>query len=79
MYPINLDIENKKCVVVGGGKVAFRKIRGLLEAGAKVEVISPEFCNEIEELFIRKVHSEIKSDEFNLILEITVVRFIKKS
>ena len=51
MYPINLDIENKKCVVVGGGKVAFRKIRGLLEAGAKVEVISPEFCNEIEELF----------------------------
>lgn len=42
MYPINLDIAGKLCVVIGGGSVAMRKIHGLLSAGAKVLVISPE-------------------------------------
>ena len=51
LYPLNLDIENKNCVVVGGGEVALRKIRGLLEAGAIVKVIAPEICAGVEELF----------------------------
>lgn len=46
-YPVNLNIENKKCVVVGGGKIAHDKILGLLEAGALVDVIAPDFCSEI--------------------------------
>ena len=50
-YPINLNIENKKCYVVGGGKIALEKILGLLEANAQVEVIAPKVCAEIEELF----------------------------
>ena len=50
VYPINLNVENKKCVVVGGGNVAYRKICGLLDAGAIVEVIAPEICAEIEKL-----------------------------
>lgn len=53
LYPLNLDIENKNCVVVGGGEVALRKIRGLLEAGAIVKVIAPEICAGVEELFQR--------------------------
>lgn len=53
LYPLNLDIENKSCVVVGGGEVALRKIRGLLEAGAIVKVIAPEICAGVEELFQR--------------------------
>ena len=50
-YPINLNIENKKCYVVGGGKIALEKILGLLEANAQVEVIAPKVCAEVEELF----------------------------
>ena len=46
-YPINLDVEGKICAVVGGGRVALRKIRGLLEAGAEVFVIAPELCDEL--------------------------------
>lgn len=46
-YPVNLNIENKKCVVVGGGKIAYDKIVGLLEAGALIDVIAPDFCSEI--------------------------------
>ena len=53
LYPITLDIKNKNCVVVGGGEVALRKIRGLLEAGAFVKVIAPEICAGVEELFKR--------------------------
>jgi precorrin-2 dehydrogenase/sirohydrochlorin ferrochelatase len=49
-YPMNINIENKKCVVVGGGKIAYDKIVGLLEAGAKVEVIAPKICPQIEKL-----------------------------
>ena len=50
LYPINLDIDGKACVVIGGGEVALRKIRGLLAAGAVVKVIAPEVCAEVEEL-----------------------------
>lgn len=46
LYPINLKIENSLCLVVGGGEVAFRKSRGLLQANAKVRVISPELIPE---------------------------------
>jgi len=47
-YPIGLiRLEKKKIVVVGGGKVASRKVEGLLRAGATVSVISPEFCEDI--------------------------------
>ena len=74
-YPINLDVAGKSCVVVGGGKVALRKICGLLEAGARVKVIAPEICAEVEELFKRgeilwmreNFSAELLGDEFILI------------
>lgn len=47
-YPILLNIQGKKCVVVGGGNVAWRKVCSLKESGAKVTVVSPEFCHELE-------------------------------
>lgn len=75
LYPINLDIENKNVVVIGGGEVALRKIRGLLEAGAQVKVIAPEICAGVEELFKRgeislvreKFSAEMLGDEIILI------------
>ncbi len=47
-YPIFLNIQDKKCVVVGGGNVAWRKVCSLKEVGARVTVVSPEFCPELE-------------------------------
>ena len=49
-YPIFLGISNQKCVVFGGGNVALRKVRMLLDHGAKVDVISPVFCPELRHL-----------------------------
>lgn len=40
-YPIMLNIKGKKCKVIGGGKVAERKVKALLDYGALVTVISP--------------------------------------
>ncbi|RPI38563.1 MAG: bifunctional precorrin-2 dehydrogenase/sirohydrochlorin ferrochelatase [Nitrospiraceae bacterium] len=40
-YPAFLNLEGKKAVVIGGGKVAERKVLTLLRAGAKVTVVSP--------------------------------------
>ena len=49
-YPIFLNISGKRCVVVGGGLVALRKVNTLLEHEASVEVISPELCPELSQL-----------------------------
>jgi precorrin-2 dehydrogenase/sirohydrochlorin ferrochelatase len=46
-YPAFLNLEGKKAVVVGGGKVAERKILTLLRAGASITVISPEITKRI--------------------------------
>jgi hydroxymethylbilane synthase len=41
MYPISLDVRDRRVVVLGGGAVAERKVRGLLDAGAAVTLIAP--------------------------------------
>ena len=49
-YPILLDLNDRLCVVVGGGPVAARKTAGLLEAGARVRLVSPEIVPALREL-----------------------------
>ncbi len=46
-YPVFWDISGKKCVVIGGGEVAARKVARLLDCGAKVCVVSPELSPEL--------------------------------
>lgn len=40
-YPIFVDLHGRRCIVVGGGLVAQRKVRTLLKFGAQVTVVSP--------------------------------------
>lgn len=47
-YPVFLNLKGKKAVVIGGGKVAERKILALLKAGAELTVISPELTGKLE-------------------------------
>ncbi|MFQ5900587.1 MAG: bifunctional precorrin-2 dehydrogenase/sirohydrochlorin ferrochelatase [Thermodesulfobacteriota bacterium] len=49
-YPVFLNIRDRLCVVIGGGKVAERKVLSLLEAGARVNVISPEITPTLKAL-----------------------------
>jgi siroheme synthase-like protein len=43
-YPIYLNLQGRRCVVIGGGAVAEGKVRGLLEAEALVTVVSPRLA-----------------------------------
>jgi precorrin-2 dehydrogenase/sirohydrochlorin ferrochelatase len=49
-FPILLNLENRLCVVVGGGAVGLRKVRSLLEAGARVRLIAPEPAAPVKDL-----------------------------
>ena len=40
-YPVNLIVAGRKCLVVGGGEVATRKVEGLVACGAAVHVVAP--------------------------------------
>jgi precorrin-2 dehydrogenase/sirohydrochlorin ferrochelatase len=42
LYPVNLDLAGKPCLVVGGGRVAAGKVDGLVAVGALVHVVAPE-------------------------------------
>jgi len=47
MYPVTLEIKGRRCLVVGGGAVALRKVQGLVEEGALVTVVSPEVVDPV--------------------------------
>ncbi len=49
-YPVNLDVKDRKCLVVGGGRVGARKVATLLECGADVTLVSPEAVQKITKL-----------------------------
>ncbi|MGB9699891.1 MAG: precorrin-2 dehydrogenase/sirohydrochlorin ferrochelatase family protein [Thermodesulfobacteriota bacterium] len=49
-YPVFLNLQGKLCIVVGGGRVAERKVQGLLRAGAVVKVISPRWTQKLAKL-----------------------------
>lgn len=53
MLPAILNLREKKCLVVGGGEVALRKVEGLLQAGSRVTVVAPTPVPALEDLAAR--------------------------
>lgn len=49
-YPITLQLDGESALVVGGGKVAYRKVLALLECGADISLISPEIVEDFHPL-----------------------------
>jgi precorrin-2 dehydrogenase/sirohydrochlorin ferrochelatase len=49
-FPAFLDLRGRRCLVVGGGAIAARKVHGLLECGARVTVVSAELVPELARL-----------------------------
>ena len=50
MLPITIKLKGRKCVVVGGGKIAWRRAKLLLVEEADVLIVSPEVLPELQEL-----------------------------
>ncbi|EAG9323472.1 bifunctional precorrin-2 dehydrogenase/sirohydrochlorin ferrochelatase [Listeria monocytogenes] len=61
-YPIMLDITGKKVVIIGGGKVALRKIMGLLDAGADILVVGLKILPEIKALDVQIMEEAYRSE-----------------
>lgn len=49
-YPVYIQLHEQPCIVIGGGKIAEGKVEGLLAAGAKVTLVSPEITSHLNEL-----------------------------
>lgn len=58
-FPVFFDLNGKRCLVVGGGDVAARKVSLLVRAGAEVQVVSPALC---ESLQARLAKGEIRHE-----------------
>lgn len=76
LYPAFLNLKGRKVIVIGGGKVAERKIFKLLKAGADVTVISPKITKRIEREKRRRRVKHIsrkyrKGDQKNALLVIS--------
>jgi len=50
IYPIMCNLQGKTVVIIGGGKIAYRKAAGLKNTGARVTIVSPYICEEMENL-----------------------------
>lgn len=55
LYPISVDLHSKDVLVVGGGKTALREVRTLLEYGARIRVVSPEFDTGFDSLPVERI------------------------
>jgi siroheme synthase-like protein len=50
LFPILMTLQDARVVVIGGGRVALRKVQSLLSCGASVELVSPHLCDGLLEL-----------------------------
>lgn len=65
MYPVMMNLKDKKCIVIGGGKTAIRKAKKLRECGAEVTAVSPAFCKGFERLNILCKSKEYDKSDLN--------------
>ena len=64
-YPVFVQLEGKKVVVVGGGNVAYRKVLALLECGAAIHLAGRELTSELEQM-VEKGEIRFLGPEFRI-------------
>lgn len=73
-FPVNLNLHGRPVLVVGGGRIAYRKVEQLLMADAEVTVLSPMFVDEFHSLPVTLVQRAYESgdiDAFRLVITAT--------
>ncbi len=77
-YPICIDVEHRRAVIIGGGSVSARKVATLVRYGAIVTVVAPEMTQEHEAMasdgrvtLRRRVYEECDLDDAHLVIAAT--------
>ena len=65
LYPAFLKLDGRRVVVVGAGPVAASKLRGLLDAGADVTVVAPEWVDEAAAADVTRVEREFRPSDLD--------------
>ncbi len=69
LYPIFIKLAGRRCLVVGGGRIAADKVRGLRDAGAVVTVVSPSLGETLDELaragLVRWIEREFREEDLD--------------
>ena len=65
LYPAFLKLRGRRVVVVGAGPVAASKLRGLLDAGAEVTVVAPEWVDEVAAAGVTPVEREFRPSDLD--------------
>lgn len=76
-FPMFVDMTERKCLIVGGGNVAYRKVVVMLDFGAKVTVVAEDICDELRKLTIDDIASEDKTGSYTANKE-NRITFIKR-
>ena len=65
LLPIALNLKDAPCLVVGGGEIGARKVRSLLDCGARVKVVSPQLCEALETMRADNEYSNLHKFEYS--------------
>ncbi len=65
LYPAFLKLRGRRVVVVGAGPVAASKLRGLLDAGAEVTVVAPEWVDEVAAAGVTRIEREFRPSDLD--------------
>ena len=69
LFSIELNLEGKNVLVVGGGRIAYRKVKTLLPTGARITVVAPQFDPEFEALENSSGQSALDNPFSSLVLK----------
>ena len=69
LFSIEVNLEGKNVLVVGGGRIAYRKVKTLLPTGARITVVAPQFDPEFETLESASGQSALNNQVSSLVLK----------
>ena len=75
IFPISLKLQQQPCLLVGGGKIAYRKAVLLAKAGAVIHVVAPEIEADLLDL-IHATHGQYHPEKFNAEIGLSSYRLV---